>query len=68
MITHGVDGLLVKQADEQGLADSFVLLAQHPEERRRLGQAARERAEREFDTRQTARCLLEAIKQRRSDE
>ncbi len=67
MITHGVDGLLVPQKDEQALADAFVLLAQNPQERRRLGQAARARAERDFDTRQTARRLLEAIRQRRSD-
>lgn len=62
MITHGVDGLLVPQADEAALADAVVLLAQNPAERRRLGRAARIRAERDFDTRQTARRLLEAIR------
>ncbi len=61
MITHGVDGLLVAQADEQGLADALVLLANDPGQRRRLGQAARARAVQVFDTRQTARRLLEAI-------
>src|SRR5205807_1839053 len=44
MITHGVDGLLVPQADEQALADSIMLLARDPDARRRLGQAARQRA------------------------
>jgi glycosyltransferase involved in cell wall biosynthesis len=66
MITHGVDGLLVRQGEEQGLADALVQLAQDPEQRRRLGQAARERAVRTFDARQTARRLLEAIRPRRS--
>jgi glycosyltransferase involved in cell wall biosynthesis len=66
MITDGVDGLLIKQADEQGLADALMLQAKDPELRRRLGQAARERAVRAFDTRQTARRLLEAIQPRGS--
>jgi colanic acid/amylovoran biosynthesis glycosyltransferase len=61
MITHGVDGLLIPQADEPALADALVLLATDPAERRRLGQAARERALKYFDSRQTARHLLEAI-------
>jgi colanic acid/amylovoran biosynthesis glycosyltransferase len=62
MITDGADGLLVPQADEQALADAFVRLAQDPQERRRLGAAARERAVREFDARQAARRLLAAIR------
>jgi glycosyltransferase involved in cell wall biosynthesis/GT2 family glycosyltransferase len=64
MITDGADGLLVRQGDEQGLTDAFVMLARDPERRRQLGQAARERAVRAFDTRQTARRLLEAIRPR----
>jgi glycosyltransferase involved in cell wall biosynthesis len=63
MIRNGVDGLLIKQADEAGLADAMVLLAENVEERRRLGQAARERAVQFFDSRVTARRLLEAIQQ-----
>ena len=62
MITDGADGILVPQADEQALADAFVRLAQDPQERRRLGAAARERAVREFDARQAARRLLAAIR------
>src|SRR5262249_48982211 len=64
MIRNGVDGLLIKQADEAGLADAMVLLAENVEERRRLGQAARERAVRSFDSRVTARRLLETIQAR----
>jgi glycosyltransferase involved in cell wall biosynthesis len=64
MITTGVNGLLIPQADEKALADAFVLLAKDPAERRRLGHAARERAVSVFDSRQTARRLLEAIRPR----
>lgn len=62
MISNGADGILVPQADEQALADAFVRLAQNPHERRRLGAAARARAEREFDARQAARRLLAVIR------
>jgi colanic acid/amylovoran biosynthesis glycosyltransferase len=61
MVTHAVDGLLTPQGDVKALTDTFVLLAQNPEERRRLGQAARARAKREFDVRETSRRLLEAV-------
>jgi glycosyltransferase involved in cell wall biosynthesis len=61
MIDHGVDGLLVPQADEPKLADALMLLAGQPQERRRLGAAARLRAKRDFDTQSTARRLLDAI-------
>jgi glycosyltransferase involved in cell wall biosynthesis len=61
MITDRVDGLLVAQADEAALADALVFLARNPEERRRLGRAARERAVQAFDSRQTARRLLQAV-------
>jgi glycosyltransferase involved in cell wall biosynthesis len=61
MITSGEDGLLVPQGDEKALADALVRLARDPKERRRLGRAARARAERSFDSRQTTRRLLEAI-------
>jgi glycosyltransferase involved in cell wall biosynthesis len=61
MIRTGIDGLLIKQADEAALADAMVLLAENVEERRRLGQAARDRAVQFFDSRATARRLLEAI-------
>jgi glycosyltransferase involved in cell wall biosynthesis len=66
MITHGVDGLLIAQADEKALAEAFVRLASQPDERRRLGKAARERAVRSFDSQQTARRLLEAIQRDRA--
>src|SRR5262245_33745132 len=61
MITSGEDGVLVPQGDEKALADALVRLSRGPEERRRLGRAARARAERSFDSQQTTRRLLEAI-------
>jgi glycosyltransferase involved in cell wall biosynthesis len=64
MITSGVDGILVPQGDEKALAEALVRLAKNPDERRRLGQAARQRAVSLFDSRQTARRLLEAIQPR----
>jgi len=61
MITDGVDGILVPQADVDGLATAFRRLAESPEERRRLGTAARQRATVQFDIRQTAARIREAI-------
>jgi glycosyltransferase involved in cell wall biosynthesis len=62
MIADGVDGLLVEQGDERALAEALIRLAGDPEERTRLGMRARRRAVRDFDSRQTARGLLEAIR------
>lgn len=41
MITHGVDGLLVKPGDERALANAIQQLLADPAQRQRLGQAAR---------------------------
>lgn len=61
MVQHGVDGFLVEQGDETALAEAIVSLARDPELRRRLGAAARLRAETSFSVRDTARTLLDAI-------
>jgi glycosyltransferase involved in cell wall biosynthesis len=63
MITDGADGLLVGQGDERAIADALIRLTNVPEERARLGREARARALRDFDSRRTARALLEAIQQ-----
>ena len=45
ILTSGMDGLLVPKGDRQGLAAAIEVLVQDPELRRRLGAAARVRAE-----------------------
>ena len=61
MIDHNTEGILIEQRDVQGLAEALIRLGQNPEERRRLGVAARTRAVDAFDVRLTARRVLEAI-------
>jgi glycosyltransferase involved in cell wall biosynthesis len=63
MVTDGVDGRLVAQGDEATLEESFVRLAADPDERVRLGRAARERAVAAFDARRSAWRLLDAIEE-----
>jgi glycosyltransferase involved in cell wall biosynthesis len=48
VLDHGGAGLLVEPHDVDRLGAAIELLLREPEERRRLGAAARERAEREF--------------------
>ncbi|WP_163869266.1 glycosyltransferase family 4 protein [Myxococcus eversor] len=61
MISDGTEGLLVAQGDEEGLANAFLQLGQDAALRERMASAARERAVRSFDYRETSRRLLEAI-------
>jgi len=61
MMTHGVDGWLVDQADVDGLAAAIEALARDVELRERLGTAARVRAVEAFDHRIMADRLLAAI-------
>jgi glycosyltransferase involved in cell wall biosynthesis len=42
IITHGVNGLLTAPGDEYALATAIRMLLEHPEQRKKLGQAARE--------------------------
>jgi colanic acid/amylovoran biosynthesis glycosyltransferase len=61
MITTGVDGFLVPQADEAAIADALRLLVTDPGLRSRMGQAARARAVNQFDARVTARAFRAAL-------
>jgi colanic acid/amylovoran biosynthesis glycosyltransferase len=61
MIRDGVDGILIRQQDEAGLADAFERLARDVEYRLRIGAAARAHAVETFDFRNTTRRLLEFI-------
>ncbi len=65
MITDGVDGLLVAQRDEAGLALAFERLATDVALRDRISVAARARAQRDFDYQILALRLLDEIRQRR---
>lgn len=51
VVTHEVDGLLVKSRDASALAEAIARLNDDPGMARRLGQAARAKALREFDER-----------------
>ena len=62
MIDHDVDGLLCEQQDEEALAEAFTRIAREPATRRRLGQAARDRAVDEFDYRRVSFRLLGEIR------
>jgi glycosyltransferase involved in cell wall biosynthesis len=61
MLTDGVEGFLIAQRDEAGLASAFMRLADDPDLRHRMGTAARARAVAEFEVENTTRRLLEFI-------
>jgi glycosyltransferase involved in cell wall biosynthesis len=61
MIEDGVSGLLIDQGDVDALTDRLGRLAADAGLRRRLGEAARRKAEAEFDVRVTARRLVEFV-------
>ncbi|MBI5303628.1 MAG: glycosyltransferase family 4 protein [Chloroflexi bacterium] len=57
LFDEGVDGFLVPPGDVDALAEKLVILLQDKESRRRLGQAARAKAERELSIEQfTHKC------------
>ena len=45
VVTHGVEGLLVRPEDPQALADALLALLRDPERSRRMGALGRERAQ-----------------------
>ena len=51
VVAHGRNGFLVSPGDPEAIADALEALLADPTLRRRMGEAARERAEREFDER-----------------
>jgi glycosyltransferase involved in cell wall biosynthesis len=61
MIDDGVDGLLVAQEDEAGLAAAMRRLYDDTAFQNELGRAARQRAERQFDATRRAEALLAEI-------
>jgi glycosyltransferase involved in cell wall biosynthesis len=51
VVEHGVNGFLVPARQAKPLAEAIRFLHEHPEDRRRMGDAGREKAVREFDQR-----------------
>lgn len=60
LVEHGETGLLYLPDDRQGLVDGLAELLEDAAWRRKLGAAGRQRVERRFDSRQSAR-QLEAV-------
>lgn len=50
LITDGVDGRLVPYGDIEAMARAIVWMIEHPEERRQMGEAGRERMAKEFSS------------------
>ncbi|GGI33773.1 hypothetical protein GCM10010987_76050 [Bradyrhizobium guangdongense] len=61
MITSGVDGILVRQGDDDAIFRAICSLAGDIEMRERLGKAARQAAIKRFDVAASARVLRQAI-------
>ena len=60
-IRQGREGLLLEEGDAVGMGDALVRLSREPELRERLGAAARDRVESEFDVRDRAHELAERL-------
>jgi colanic acid/amylovoran biosynthesis glycosyltransferase len=61
MISHEVEGFLIEKGDEAGLTAAVVCLAENPDERKRMGEAARRRARAIFDRKVSVKRFVEAI-------
>ena len=61
LIEHGVTGYLVPPNDVAGFAAAIKHLADHPDERRRFGLAARRRIVQDFDSHKNILALVELL-------
>lgn len=57
-MVHGETGLCVRPGDPVALADAIAYLCEHPDERRRMGEAAHRLAAKNFDARRNAERTL----------
>lgn len=66
MIESGVDGILVAQQDVEGISNAIRTLDTERDELVRMGGAARQRAEREFDSTVLARNFVATVQSTRT--
>jgi glycosyltransferase involved in cell wall biosynthesis len=59
VVQDGVTGVLVPPRDPQALAQAVYQLLRHPEQRRRFGEAGRQRVEQYFTAQQMAAHTLQ---------
>jgi colanic acid/amylovoran biosynthesis glycosyltransferase len=64
MITHELEGFLVKPGDEAGLTTALIRLAENPDERRRMGEAGQRRARALFDRKSSVNRFIQLIIER----
>ena len=64
MITHESEGFLVEPGDEAGLTTALIRLAENPDERRRMGEAAQRRARGVFDRKNSVNRFVQSITER----
>jgi len=67
LVVHGECGLVVPAGDEAALAEALEYLYDHPEERKRLGQAARKRIGEQFRSEDTVRKTLALYRELTAD-
>jgi glycosyltransferase involved in cell wall biosynthesis len=61
IVDVGVTGVLVPPQDPKALADAILDVTTNPEKRRAMGQAAREKAERDFDSRRQCQRIADIL-------
>jgi len=64
MITHESEGFLIRPGDEAGLATALIRLAENPDERKRMGEAAQRRARTVFDRKSSVNRFIQLIIER----
>ena len=64
LIRHGIDGWLVRPADEAELVDAIAKLMDDPELRRKLGRSARIRVQEKYELERNTERLAEIYRRR----
>ena len=61
VVDVGITGLLVPPQDSKELADAILTVTTNPQKRHAMGQAAREKAERHFDSRKQCQSIADIL-------